>query len=80
MNLISMCRKASFLGLPALLALTACSNDNEWKDVDGGNPALALTTTHERTEAGRSIKIAGKVKDNDGIASIDLVCLEIKLN
>ncbi|MDE6562301.1 MAG: hypothetical protein K2K75_13035 [Muribaculaceae bacterium] len=80
MNLISMCRKASFLGLPALLALTACSNDNEWKDVDGGNPALTLTTTHERTEAGRSIKIAGKVTDNDGIASIDLVCHEIKLN
>ncbi|MDE6479283.1 MAG: hypothetical protein K2L45_03360 [Muribaculaceae bacterium] len=80
MNLISMCRKASFIGLPALLALTACSNDNEWKDVDGGTPALSLTTTHERTEAGRSIKIAGKVTDNDGIASIDLVCHDIKLN
>ncbi len=75
-----MCCKVAFLGLPALLALTACSNDNEWKDVDGANPALSLTTTHERSEAGRSIKIAGKVTDNDGIASIDLVCHDIKLN
>ncbi|MDE6521758.1 MAG: hypothetical protein K2L17_02980 [Muribaculaceae bacterium] len=80
MNLISICRKASFLGLPALLALTACSNDNEWKDVDGANPTLSLSSSHERTEAGRSIKIAGKVTDKDGIATIDLVCHEINLN
>ncbi len=80
MNLISICRKASFLGLPALLALTACSNDNEWKDVDGANPILSLSSSHERTEAGRSIKIAGKVTDNDGIATIDIVCHEINLN
>ncbi|MDE7347093.1 MAG: hypothetical protein K2N48_10210 [Muribaculaceae bacterium] len=80
MNLITKCRRASFIGLPALLALTACSNDNEWKDVDGGVPGLTLTTSHERTEVGRSIKIAGKVTDKDGIASIDLVCHELQLN
>ncbi len=80
MNLITSCRKVAFLGLPALLALTACSNDNEWKDVDGASPGLTLTTSHERTEAGRSIKIAGKVTDNDGIATIDLVCHELNLN
>lgn len=79
MNLISTCRKAIFIGMPALLALTACSNDNEWKDVDGGTPTLTLSTSHERTEAGRSIKIAGKVTDNDGIASIDLVCHDLNL-
>lgn len=80
MDLIKSCRRASFIGLPALLALTACSNDNEWKDVDGAVPALTLSTSHERTEAGRSIKIAGKVTDNDGIATIDLVCHELNLN
>ncbi len=80
MNLIAMCRKVSFLGLPALFAITACSNDNEWKDVDGAVPVLTLSSSHERSEAGRSIKIAGKVKDNDGIASIDLVCHELNLN
>lgn len=79
MNLISCCRKAVW-GLPALLAVTACSNDNEWKDVDGGKPALTLVSAHQRTEAGRSISIAGKVADNDGIASIDIVCHEINLN
>lgn len=80
MNLIKSCRRASFLGLPALLALTACSNDNEWKDVDGAAPGLSLSSSHERTEAGRSIKIAGKVTDNDGIATIDLVCHDLNLN
>ena len=75
-----MCRRVSFLGLPALLALTACSNDNGWKDVDGADPDLALSSLHERTEAGRSIKIAGKVTDNDGIAAIDLVCHDLNLN
>ncbi len=80
MNLTSTCRKASLIGLPALLALTACSNDGEWKDVDGAVPALALTSSHQSTEAGRSITIAGKVTDNDGIATIDLVCHELNLN
>ena len=80
MNLITSCRRVSFFGLPALLAITACSNDNEWKDVDGATPSLTLTTSHERSEAGRSIKIAGKVTDNDGIATIDLVCHDLSLN
>lgn len=79
MNLISMCRKASFLGMPALLTITACGSDG-WKDVDGAAPGLSLYSSHERTEAGRSIKIEGKVTDNDGIASIDIVCHELNLN
>lgn len=78
MKLISACRLAA-LGLPALAFLSACSNDNEWKDVDGAQPNLTLLSTHERSETGQTIKIAGKVTDNDGIASIDLVCHELKL-
>ncbi|MDE5882981.1 MAG: hypothetical protein K2H60_14775 [Muribaculaceae bacterium] len=79
MKLFSVCRTTG-LCLSALAALSACSNDNEWKDVDGGSPALALTTSHARTEAGRSVNITGKVTDNDGIAAIDLVCHDINLN
>lgn len=80
MNFITQCRRVSLFGLPALLALTSCGNDNKWKDVDGAAPGLSMSSSHERTEAGRSIKIAGKVTDNDGIASIDLVCHELNLN
>lgn len=79
MKLTTFCRSVA-LGLPALLAFIACSNNNDWKDVDGASPTISLVSAHERTEAGRSITIAGKVTDNDGIASIDLVCHELNLN
>ena len=79
MKLTSVWRTTG-LCVAALASLASCSDDNEWKDVDGAVPVLSLSSAHERTEAGRSIKIAGKVTDNDGIAAIDLVCHDINLN
>lgn len=79
MKLTSVWRTTG-LCVAALASLASCSDNNEWKDVDGAVPVLSLSSAHERTEAGRSIKIAGKVTDNDGIAAIDLVCRDIKLN
>lgn len=70
MNLFSRCLTTG-LCVSALAAMTACSSDDDWKDVDGGTPQLSLTSVHEMTEAGRTIKIAGTVTDNDGISSID---------
>lgn len=79
MNLFSRCLTTG-LCVSALAAMTACSSDDDWKDVDGGTPQLSLTSVHEMTEAGRTIKIAGTVTDNDGISSIDLVCKALNLN
>ena len=64
----------------ASIGLPSCSDDDNWNDVDGANPAMNLTSEHLRTEAGRTIKIAGELTDADGIAKIDLVCHELNLN
>lgn len=79
MKLFSRCFTTG-LCLSALAAMTACSSDDDWKDVDGAAPELTLSSVHEMTEAGRTIKIAGTVSDNDGISTIDLVCKALNLN
>lgn len=79
MKLISKLQLAA-ISLPTLLTIGACSSDQGWKDVDGATPTLKLLSTHERTEAGRSIKITGKITDNDGISYIQLICHELNLN
>jgi hypothetical protein len=66
--------------LTAALALPSCGDDNDWKDVDGAAPDFELTSSHIRTEAGRSIQIQGKIADNDGIATILLRCKALNLN
>lgn len=66
--------------MSALMSIGACNSDHGWKDVDGANPTLNLFSTHERTEAGRSIKIEGKISDKDGISYIQLICHELNLN
>lgn len=78
MKFFSKCLSAG-LTLSMIAGLSACKND-DWKDVDGASPQLELKSNHERTEAGRKINIRGTVKDNDGIASIDLVCRDLNLN
>lgn len=77
MNLISKCFPAA-MALTVIAGLTACSGD-DWKDVDGKAPSLTLTQIHERTEAGRTIRVSGEITDADGISTIDLVCSELKL-
>ena len=71
-------RKSNHSLLAALLAMTAvtfatsCSDDDNFSDVDGQAPTIALETDHIQTEAGRQFTIAGQVKDADGIRSIRL--------
>ncbi|MDE6143136.1 MAG: hypothetical protein K2F94_03560, partial [Muribaculaceae bacterium] len=79
MKLFSKCL-ATGLSLSMMAGFTACGSDDGWKDVDGAAPQLQLESMHERTEAGRTIKICGEISDNDGISSIDLVCRELNLN
>lgn len=79
MKLVSKCL-ATGACLFALAAVTACSSDDGWADVDGKTPSLTLASVHEQTEAGRQIKIMGQVEDADGISTIDLVCHELNLN
>ena len=59
---------------------TGCSDDGGFADVDGQSPAMALTTDHIQTAAGRSFTIQGTLTDTDGIASISLVCPDLYLN
>lgn len=67
----------------AFLALalwtTGCSDDNEYPDVDGQNPTLALTTQHVQSAAGRTFTVEGTVTDADGIATIRLACPDLYL-
>lgn len=65
--------------LMAFAGFPSCSDD-KWNDVDGASPTLTLLEVHEHTEAGRTIKIAGKVSDADGISTIDIICHELNLN
>lgn len=60
----------TFLSM-TVLTIAGCSDD-DYKDVDGQNPTLELTTEHIQSELGRTITISGIVKDNDGIRSIHL--------
>lgn len=78
MNLFSKSMPTA-MALLAFAGLTSCSSD-DWNDVDGKAPSLTLTQIHERTEAGRTIRIAGEITDADGIKTIDLVCHELNLN
>jgi hypothetical protein len=66
--------------LTGALTITSCSDDDDWKDVDGAAPDFELTSSHIRTEAGRSIQIQGTMADNDGLATIQLKCAALKLN
>lgn len=51
---------------------TGCSDDNDYKDVDGQKPSVELITEHIRTEVGREFTISGMITDADGIRSIRL--------
>ncbi len=59
---------------------TGCSDDNDYKDVDGQKPSLELASEHVRTLNGYEFKIAGKVADKDGIRSIRLQSPDLYLD
>ena len=53
----------------AATLVVGCSDD-DYKDVDGQQPTVELTTDHIHTELGREFFISGMIKDADGIRSI----------
>ena len=59
----------TFLSVATLLV--GCSDDEDYRDVDGQSPTLELTSDHIRTLTGYEFKIAGKIVDKDGIRSIN---------
>ena len=66
--------------LSAATLLVGCSDDEDYRDVDGQSPTLELTSDHIRTLTGYEFKIAGKITDKDGIRSIQLKCSELYLD
>lgn len=64
----------------AALTTSCGDDDNDYKDVDGKNPVMELTSDHIRTLTGYEFKIAGKVSDKDGIRSIQLKCPDLQLD
>ena len=58
--------------LSAATLFVGCSDDEDYRDVDGQSPTLELTSDHIRTLTGYEFKIAGKIADKDGIRSINL--------
>lgn len=69
--------KARFLHCAALWTFlfaatltTGCSDDNDYKDVDGQSPSVELTTEHIRTEVGREFTISGMITDEIGRAHV----------
>ena len=53
----------TFLSVATLLV--GCSDDEDYRDVDGQSPTLELTSDHIRTLTGYEFKIAGKIVDKD---------------
>lgn len=76
------CKHACFLGALAIsmLPFASCDNDSKWNIVDGAAPAFELEGDHVMTEAGQTIRLAGKIYDADGISTISLKCPELLLD
>jgi len=63
---------AAIVAMAVSPIMVSCSDDDDFKDVDGQAPVITLTTDHVQTEPGREFTISGNVKDADGIKSIHL--------
>lgn len=65
--------------LATLFLCVGCSKD-DYPNVDGKNPIIALSADHIQTEPGRKFTISGKVTDNDGLKSIRLENSDLSLD
>ena len=57
-----------------MATFTACNDDNTYVDVDGAVPEMNLDGTEAWIEKGRDLVIKGILNDNDGIATVQIVC------
>lgn len=51
----------------------ACSEDDDFAEVDGLPPTITLSSANVKTEPGREFRIQAKVADKDGLHSIRLI-------
>lgn len=59
---------------------TGCSDDNDYKDVDGQKPTLELASEHIHVDPGSELKLAATITDADGIRSIRLQNADLYLD
>lgn len=73
--------KNFFYFLLILFFLNGCSDDdNDYVDVDGLAPTIALNSSNIKTEPGRELIIKAKIEDKDGLRSIQLKNAAFNLN
>ena len=51
---------------------TGCSDDNDYKDVDGQKPVVELIADHIHVDPGSELTLTATITDADGIRSIRL--------
>lgn len=73
--------KNLFYFLLILFFLNGCSDDdNDYVDVDGLAPTIALNSSNIKTEPGRELIIKAKIEDKDGLRSVQLKNAAFNLN
>ena len=73
--------KNFFYFLLILFFLNGCSDDdNDYVDVDGLAPTIALNSSNIKTEPGRELIIKAKIEDKDGLRSVQLKNAAFNLN
>ena len=58
---------------------TGCSDDNDYKDVDGQKPVVELIADHIHVDPGSELTLTATITDADGIRSIRLQNAELYL-
>lgn len=64
----------------SLFLLSSCEKDEDFIDVDGLPPGLALETDKIATEPGREFTIKAKITDKDGLRSVNIKNPDFHLN
>lgn len=59
---------------------TGCSDDNDYKDVDGQKPVVELIADHIHVDPGSELTLTATITDADGIRSIRLQNAELYLD
>jgi hypothetical protein len=65
-------RRVSSLLIIILCLFSGCSDNDNFVDVDGLPPTIALESPNIKTEPGREFNIKAKIEDKDGLKNINL--------